>query len=75
MTFEYEEGIKLETSLYVCVCTYIRVYIYIYVYTHFFEMRSHYVAQAELEFVIFLPPPPECWDYINVLLDQTFFLV
>jgi hypothetical protein len=28
-----------------------------------FEIGSPYVAQAGLELVIFLPPPPECWDY------------
>jgi hypothetical protein len=29
----------------------------------FFESESLYVVQAGLELVIFLPWPPECWDY------------
>jgi hypothetical protein len=29
---------------------------------------SHCVAQAGLELVILLPPPPECWDYRCVSL-------
>jgi hypothetical protein len=28
-----------------------------------FEAGSHYVAQADLEYMIFLSWPPECWDY------------
>jgi hypothetical protein len=31
----------------------------------FFETGSHYVAGLEL--MIFLPQPPECWDYRCVL--------
>lgn len=34
----------------------------LYYLTFFFETRSH-VAQADLELLILLPPPPECWDY------------
>jgi hypothetical protein len=28
----------------------------------FLETKSHYVAQAGLEFMILLPQSPECWD-------------
>jgi hypothetical protein len=28
-----------------------------------FEIGFHYVAQAGLKLSIFLPQPPECWDY------------
>jgi hypothetical protein len=24
---------------------------------------SHYVAQTGLELMIFMPQPPQCWDY------------
>jgi hypothetical protein len=30
-----------------------------------FETVSHYVAQAVLEFEIFLLQSPDCWNYIN----------
>jgi hypothetical protein len=29
----------------------------------FLETGLHYVAYAGLELTIFLPQPPECWDY------------
>jgi hypothetical protein len=29
----------------------------------FLETRSHYMVQVALELEIFLPQPPECWDY------------
>jgi hypothetical protein len=28
-----------------------------------FETRSHYAVQAELKLELFLPWPPQCWDY------------
>jgi hypothetical protein len=29
----------------------------------FLEIKSHYVAQADLELMTLLPQPPTCWDY------------
>jgi hypothetical protein len=31
--------------------------------TLIFETGSNYIAQSGLEFAVFLPQPPECWDY------------
>jgi hypothetical protein len=50
------------------VYTYIYNYIYIFVvYNMIFLVCSEiglcYAAQAGLELVILLPPPPKCWDY------------
>jgi hypothetical protein len=30
---------------------------------------TFYVSEAGLKLVIFLPPPPECWDYKHVSPD------
>jgi hypothetical protein len=30
---------------------------------YFFKTGSHFVAQAGLKLMIFLPQPSECWDY------------
>jgi hypothetical protein len=38
------------------------IYLFSFLMTGF-----HYVAQADLELVIFLPQPPECWDYRHTL--------
>jgi hypothetical protein len=35
----------------------------LYTVFFYFEMRSHYMAQARLELEILLPQPPEYWDY------------
>jgi hypothetical protein len=34
----------------------------LFILFYFFEIGSHYIAQAGLELTIFLLLPPECWD-------------
>jgi hypothetical protein len=39
-----------------------------------FERESHYIAQAGLELVIFLPLPHQCWDYTHPTPEQKTLL-
>jgi hypothetical protein len=44
-------------------------------YCKFFETRSHYLIQANLEFAILLPPLHKCWYYrhMPLLLPPSFY--
>jgi hypothetical protein len=45
------------------------LYGFIYIFVCFFDTGSLCIAQTDLEFAIFLPQPPEKWDYS---LEQLF---
>jgi hypothetical protein len=38
-----------------------------------FLTGCHFVTQAGLQLMIFLPQPPECWDYRHVSLYPAVF--
>ena len=45
------------------VCMHVCMYVCMYVFFHplIFEAGPYQVAQASLQYVLTLPPPPKCW--------------